>query len=110
MDRVYPPPMFGGTVALCSNDGNGTYVLYSNDLWKSAKYLGLAKSPESDGITTATAQISNSLYTNTEFFFDTGAFDRQPGGNRSVFTFTDITKEVVGLVTSANITTKARRA
>ncbi|OXV10899.1 hypothetical protein Egran_01344, partial [Elaphomyces granulatus] len=98
-DRIYPPPMFGGKIALCSNDGTGTYVFYSNDVWKSAKYLGLVASPNDGGVPTAACQITNSLYTNSEYFLDGGpTFDQV--GSRTVFPFTDITQEVLKLTRS----------
>ncbi|OXV06020.1 hypothetical protein Egran_06212 [Elaphomyces granulatus] len=100
-DRTYPPPMFDGKIVLCSNDGNGTYVLYSNDLWQSAKYLGLAASPNYGGIPTASCQIANSLYTNTEYFLDGVTFDKV--GNRTDFPFTDITQKVLQLTRSVGI-------
>ncbi|KAH6696466.1 hypothetical protein BKA61DRAFT_683166 [Leptodontidium sp. MPI-SDFR-AT-0119] len=99
-DRSYPPPMFNGEIFLCSNDFNGTAVYYSSDCWKSAEYLGLVPS-KYDGIPTASAQISNSLYSNNEYLFDLGLFDIQPGGNRSVFPFQDITSPVKALYAAA---------
>jgi len=90
--------MFDDKIALCSNDGSGTSVFYSDDLWQSAKYLGVANSTNTGGIPTASAQITNSIYTNSEFFLDSGTLDSP--GNRSVFPFTDITQEVINLVPS----------
>jgi len=100
-DRLYPPPMFGGKIALCSNDGTGTHVFYSNDLWQSGKYLGLAASPNDGGIPTASCQVTNSLYTNSEYFSDGVGFDQL--GNRTIFPFTDITQEVLQLTRSVGI-------
>lgn len=100
--------MFEGTVVLCSNDNNGTFVLFSDDQWNSARYLGVAEVPAvTGGITTASAQLSNSLYTNLGFFYDTGVFD-QAGGNRSLFPFYDITNQVIELVSQINNVTQDR--
>ena len=92
--------MFDEKIALCSNDGIGTYVFYSDDLWKSAKYLGLVNSTNTGGIHTASAQLSNSIYTNSEFFYDSVPVPSSPG-NRSIFPFTDITQQVLNLVPSS---------
>ncbi|OXV08009.1 hypothetical protein Egran_04227 [Elaphomyces granulatus] len=96
-DRLYLPMMFDDKIALCSN-GDGTYVFYSDDLWQSAKYLGLADSTNTGGVPSASAQMSNSIYTNSEFFSDSGSVNSP--GNRSVFPFTDITREVLNIVPS----------
>ncbi|KAH8801418.1 hypothetical protein F5884DRAFT_513897 [Xylogone sp. PMI_703] len=98
-DRINPPAMFDGTVALCSDDAHGVAVYHSTDKWNTAEYLGLIPN-RGTGIPTASGQISNGLYYSNEFFFDVdpNVFDLQPGGNRTIFPFYDITSEVRGLV------------
>lgn len=99
-DGVYMPPMLHNEVMLCSVDGVGTLVVKSTDGWKSAKELGTVKNNATfaaeQGLGTNTVQIANSIYQNEEFFNDTGVFEIP--GNRTLFPFIDITKQVLSLV------------
>lgn len=107
-DAIFLPPKYKGTILLVAQhdlDSAGVAVLRSRDgSWQTAEFLGQVPWAQGLGPWTntttwivATVQIADSLYIELENFLDTPA----PGstaGNRSLFPWIDITKEVAALV------------
>lgn len=93
-DKFYAPPIFGGGLALASNDGVGTVVLRSNDGWASCEYLGTVpddKAASMGGFGTATVQISDRLFEVFEFF-------EGLDGTRGSFPLVEITNQVLNML------------
>ena len=93
-DGFYAPPMFEGTIALCSDDSfNGTgglTVLESKDNWETGTYLGFVANDAAEsmgGTPTASVQIADSIYISEEFFTDANE-------TRTEFPFIDVTSRV----------------
>ncbi|CAG8952483.1 hypothetical protein HYFRA_00001230 [Hymenoscyphus fraxineus] len=107
-DAIYLPPKYHGTVLLVAQhqeDSAGVAVLRSRDgLWRRAEFLGQVPwaqglGPWTTGTTwaVATVEVGGSLYVELENFLD-APVPGSAGGNRSVFPWVDITREVEVLV------------
>ncbi|PHH88516.1 hypothetical protein CDD83_7438 [Cordyceps sp. RAO-2017] len=95
VDGIYLPPKYGGCVILVSDDFNGTWVLSSNDQWKTATKHGVVPSEYGpNGSTTATVEVEGSIFAINEFF---GAKDVKS------FPLTDITDRVEALLSNTTL-------
>jgi hypothetical protein len=101
-DAIYLPPRYGGKVLLVANDLGGTTVLRSKDgLWNTAEQLGTISDNVTEaqgGFVPSTIEISGSLFSVQEFFFDGDSSTIPESGNRTVFPLVDITAKVEALL------------
>lgn len=96
-DGLYRPPKYDGEILLYSSDGLGKIIVFrTEDGWETASFAGAVVNTVLDGWATVTVQISNSIYTNEEYFFDAGVWD-QPG-NRTLFPVVDITSQLESIL------------
>ncbi|KAH7403844.1 hypothetical protein BKA64DRAFT_777559 [Cadophora sp. MPI-SDFR-AT-0126] len=94
-DAIYLPPKYHGTVLLVAEDGPGITVLRSKDgKWNSAEYLGtVPKNLPDITFATAAVQVGDAVYMVVVPFGD-GIVEGTLAGNRTEFTFYDITSQV----------------
>lgn len=96
-DGLYIPPKYDERVLLCSSDGLGKIIVFrTEDGWETASFAGGIVNTITDGWATASVQISNSIYMNEEYFFDTGVWDQ--AGNRTLFPIVDITSRLESIL------------
>ncbi|PHH61477.1 hypothetical protein CDD81_324 [Ophiocordyceps australis] len=101
LDGALLPASYNREIFLISDNTDGTYVIRSNDQWKSAEVLGVIPNPflADGGSSVATVEVGSTIYAVTEFFGD-AANPPVPGtlaGNRTEFPLNDITEEVAKL-------------
>ncbi|PHH77284.1 hypothetical protein CDD82_3579 [Ophiocordyceps australis] len=107
LDGALFPATYNRDILLVSENTEGTYVIRSNDQWKSAEILGLIPNPfaADGGSSVATVQVGSTIYLVTEFFVD-AANPPVPGtlaGNRTEFPLRDITEQVAKLAGKATV-------
>ncbi|KAH7015790.1 hypothetical protein EDB80DRAFT_679719 [Ilyonectria destructans] len=96
-DGFYMPPKYDGRVLLRLSDGLGKIIVFrTEDGWETASFAGGVANIVLDGWATASVQISNSIYMNEEYFFDTGVWDQ--AGNRTSFPVVDITSHLESIL------------
>lgn len=96
-DAIYFPPKYEGTVLLVSQDIAGIAVLRSKDgKWDWAEYLGLVPNLLNGTFAVAPVQVGDGLYI-VSVPFDP-IVPGTTSGNRTLFPFVDITKEVEKLL------------
>jgi len=100
-DAIYLPPRYSATVLLAAMDLTGISVFQSKDAsWETANYLGtiaISAVASEGAAVTAAVQVGSRFFVLEEFFFDETA-SGATAGNRTVFPFVDITKQVDALV------------
>ncbi|KAG4415045.1 hypothetical protein IFR04_011817 [Cadophora malorum] len=94
-DAIYLPPGYHGTVLLVAEDGPGITVLRSESgKWNTAEYLGtVPKNLPDSTFATAAVQVGDAIYMVVVPFGDP-IVEGTLSGNRTAFTFYDITEEV----------------
>ena len=98
-DAIYLPPKYHGTVLLVAEDGPGITVLRSkNGKWNTAEYLGTVPKNLPDlSFVTAAVQVGDAVYMVVVPFGDP-IVEGTLAGNRTDFTFYDITEQVERLL------------
>ncbi|KAK0730213.1 hypothetical protein B0H67DRAFT_478833 [Lasiosphaeris hirsuta] len=104
-DAIYLPPRWGGSVLLVASNFGGIQVLRSKDkLWKTAENLGTIPSPtgglNEGSVATAVVQVGNDpgLIYLIEGFWDVPWVPGTVAGNRTLFPFPDLTKDIERLL------------
>lgn len=94
-DAIYLLPKYHGTVLLVAEDGPGITVLRSESgKWNTAEYLGtVPKNLPDSTFATAAVQVGDAIYMMVVPFGDP-IVEGTMSGNRTAFTFYDITEEV----------------
>lgn len=104
-DGLISPARYGRKVLLCSDNGQAATTLWAtDDGFASVRYIGQVANNSTEeiaksGTVTATVEMGNSLYVNSEFFNDTGVYD--VAGSRASFPLVDSTADFDALVSAA---------